>query len=90
MLSATVSTGTSMKCWWTMLMPRVDGVGGPGDLDGLAVEQDLALVGLGEPVEDVHQRGLAGAVLAQQRVDLAGPHVEVDAVVGDDARDSAW
>ena len=21
MFSATVSTGTSMKCWWTMLMP---------------------------------------------------------------------
>ena len=57
---------------------------------GSAVEQDLALVGRGQPVEDVHQGRLAGAVLAEQGVDLAGPDVEVDVVVGDDARDSAW
>ena len=63
-----------------------DGVGRPGELDLLAVEQDLALVRPGEPVEDVHQRGLAGAVLAEQRVDLAGPDLEVDVVVGDHAR----
>ena len=53
---------------------------------GVAVEQDLALVRAGQPVEDVHQGGLAGAVLAEQGVDLAGPDVEVDVVVGDDAR----
>ena len=29
---------------------------------------------------------LAGAVLAEQGVDLAGPDLEVDAVVGDDTR----
>jgi hypothetical protein len=38
-----------------------------------------------EPVEDVHQRRLARAVLAEQRVHLAGEEVEVDGVVGDDA-----
>ena len=62
-----------------------DGVIRAVDLDGLAVEQDLALVRHGQAVEDVHERRLAGAVLAEQRVDLAGPHVERDAVVGDDA-----
>ena len=63
-----------------------DRVGGPAIVDRLAVEQDLALVGRGQPVEDVHQGRLAGAVLAEERVDLARPHVEVDRVVGDDAR----
>jgi hypothetical protein len=35
-----------------------------------------------EPVEDVHQRRLAGAVLSEERVHLAGGDVEVDMVVG--------
>ena len=56
--------------------------------DGLAVEPDLALVGRVEPVEDAHQRRLAGAVLAEQRVDLAAAQVEVDAVVGDDGAEA--
>jgi hypothetical protein len=30
--------------------------------------------------EDVHQGGLAGAVLADQGVDLAGPQLEINAV----------
>ena len=51
----------------------------------LAVEQDLALVRLGQPEQDVHQRGLARAVLAEQRVDLARLHGEVDVVVGHEA-----
>jgi hypothetical protein len=52
-----------------------------------AVDADGALVGPVQPVEDVHQRGLAGAVLAADGVDLARLHDEVDAVVGDDARE---
>ena len=52
---------------------------------GLPVDQDLALVRVVEPVQDVHQRRLAGAVLPEQRVHLAAPEVEVDVVVGDDA-----
>ena len=75
-----------MKCWWTMLMPRAMASDGPAIWTGVAVEQDLALVGRGQPVEDVHERRLAGAVLAEQGVDLAGTDLEVDAVVGDDAR----
>ena len=90
MFSATVNTGTSMKCWWTIVMPRAIASDGPGDRDHLAVEQDLALIGCGEPVEDVHQRRLAGAVLAEQGVDLARADVEIDLVIGDDARDIAW
>ena len=66
--------------------PAGDGVGGPVMSTALAVEQDLALVGHGQPVEDVHQGRLAGAVLAEQGVDLARAEVEVDRVVGEDAR----
>ena len=50
-----------------------------------AVDADGALVGLVQPVERLHQRGLARAVLAADGVDLARGHDEVDVVVGDDA-----
>ena len=53
--------------------------------DALAFDPDLALVRVVEPVEDVHERRLAGAVLAEERVHLAPAQVEVDVVVGEDA-----
>ena len=58
-------------------------VAGAGEVLDDVVEQDLALVGLVQPVEHVHQRRLAGAVLTEQGVDLAGLHGEVDVVVRD-------
>ncbi len=57
-------------------------------VDGLAVDDDGAAVGRGRAGEDPHQRGLAGAVFADERVDLARAHVErgvgqrADACVG--------
>ena len=62
-----------------------DRITGPVELDRLAVDQDLALVRRVEAVQDVHEGGLAGAVLAEQAEDLAGLHDEVDPLVGDDA-----
>ena len=50
-----------------------DRIARAAELDRLAVDQDLALVGPVEAGEDVHQRGLAGAVLAEQAEDLARP-----------------
>ena len=85
MFSATVITGISMKCWCTIPIPRAIASCAELDAHGLAVDQDLALVRVVEPVQDVHQRRLAGAVLAEQRVHLAAPEIEVDVVVGDDA-----
>ena len=41
--------------------------------------------GLIEPVEDVHQRALAGAVFSQQGVDLPLLQGQVDVVVGQHA-----
>src|SRR5205823_6369752 len=46
------------------------------DRDRLAVDPDLAGLGPIDAGQDVHQAGLAGAVLAQQRVDLAGHGLE--------------
>ena len=65
-----------------------DRVAGSGEVLDLAVEHDLALVGLVEAVEDVHQRRLAGAVLAEQAVDLAGLDRQGDVVVGDDVAEA--
>ncbi|BCB85299.1 hypothetical protein Psuf_026120 [Phytohabitans suffuscus] len=62
---------------------RVDRVAGAADLHRLVVDQDLALVGLEQAVEDVHERRLAGAVFAQEGVDLPWLHRQVDVVVGD-------
>jgi hypothetical protein len=65
--------------------PTLDRGLGRADLDGLTVHQDLALVGRIEAVEDAHERRLPGAVLAEERVHLAAPEVEVDVVVREDA-----
>ena len=56
----------------------------------LAEGLDRARVGDIVAEEDVHQRRLAGAVLAEQRHDLAAREVERDRVVGDERRRSAW
>ena len=52
------------------------------DVDRLAIDLDAALVGLDGAVDDLHQRGLAGAVLAQDGMHFAGAHGQRDAVVG--------
>src|SRR5712692_10002964 len=61
--------------------PASYGVGGIADGDWLAIDTYLAAVRRDESVEDVHEGRLAGAVLAQERVDLASAHVEIDRVV---------
>src|SRR6185312_17455610 len=56
------------------------------DLDELAFPADRARVRPRQTVDHLHQRRLAGAVLAEDGVNLAGEDVEVDAIVGDDVR----
>ena len=53
--------------------PQVDRIARRAHRDRLPVDPDLALVRLVETVEDVHQRRLAGAVLAEQGVHLTAP-----------------
>ena len=89
MFSATVITGISMKCWCTIPIPSAIASCGERIAIGLPLTRISPSSGPVEAVEDVHQRRLAGAVLAEQRVHLAAPQVEVDAVVRDDARETA-
>ena len=62
----------------------VDRVARAPDVDRLTADQHLALVGLVEAVEDAHQRGLAGPVLADDAVDRAAAHGEIDLAVRHD------
>jgi hypothetical protein len=80
--SSTVKFSTSMKCWWTMPMPGGDGGVRVLDHGFLAVNEDVAIVGLVEAVEDRHQCRFAGAVLADDAVDRALPDLHVDVLVG--------
>ena len=61
---------------------QVDGVLGRGDADLFAVYKDLALVREVDAGEHIHQCGLAAAVFAQQRQDLAGIYLQIHFVVG--------
>ena len=49
----------------------VRGIDGSADPPRSTVDRDLALVGLDDPGQDLHERRLAGAVLADERVNGA-------------------
>ena len=63
-------------------------VGRTGDPDGFAGDQDFAGVRRVGAEQDVHQRRLAGPVLAEQPEDLAGRDGEVHRLVGDDGAEA--
>ena len=79
--SATEKSGTSMKCWWTIPTRWASAARG----ESISTCSPRILIspssGLQQPEQHVHQRRLAGAVLAEQRVDLAAVQLEVDRVV---------
>ena len=60
------------------------GVAGRAGGQGLVAEQDRAAVGADRAGQDLHEGGLAGAVGAHQRVDLAGEDGEAGAAQGGD------
>src|SRR5207302_4516046 len=55
---------------------------GGADRCRASVDYDLAVIGAEQAVEDVHQRGFAGAVFAEQAVDARGGEGEGDVVEG--------
>ena len=63
-------------------------LGRGAEADRRAVHQDAPLVRLVQAGQDVHERGLARTVLADQRVDLAAPHRQRDPVAGQHAREA--
>ena len=70
-----------------MLMHHADAGGDRGARlarrQGLAEDLDRSLIGRIMAEQDVHQRRLAGAVLAEQRDDLAALQVDRDRVIGE-------
>ena len=64
--SSTVRLSASMKCWCTMPMPAAIASAGEWKRHLLAVDADRALVRALHAVQDLHQRGLARAVLARR------------------------
>ena len=62
--------------------PQSDRVAWTGDPDFAPADADRARVRAVQAVEHVHQRRFAGAVLADERVDLTLTHDEVDASEG--------
>ena len=54
------------------------------EVRALAVEEDLALVGLQRPRERFDQCGLAGAVVADNREDLSRVQLEIGSIQRDD------
>ena len=85
MFSQTVKLSASMKCWKTMPMPWRMAAAGVRKCCTSPSTRIVPFVGLMGAVQRLHQRRLAGAVLADDRVDRAAADLEVDAVVGDDA-----
>ena len=71
MLSSTVRLSASVKCWCTMPMPAASAAAGSPGGSGLPKTSTRAGVGDVVAEQDVHQRRLAGAVLAEQREHLA-------------------
>jgi hypothetical protein len=68
-----------------MAMPRRRRLIGVVDGHRLAIPLDTPRIGLQDAVDDLYQGALAGAVLAEQCVNLAARDVEVDSIVGDAA-----
>ena len=62
---------------------RQGGLGRSGR-QALAERLDAALVGHIMAEQDIHQRGLAGAVFAQQPQNFAALQIEADRIIGDE------
>ena len=81
MFSETVSELKSLKAWWTIPMPAAMASSAEWKRTSLAAQSDRPFVRLLQPIEERHQRRLAGAVLAHDRVDLAARDGEVHMIV---------
>ena len=70
-----------------MAMPVLERVEGRVQLGFLAAQADLPASGVVDAGDDLHQRRLAGAVLAHERMDGAGLEAELDVVQRHHARE---
>jgi len=68
--------------------PMFDRICRRGEFHRVSVQPDLSAVGLVKPVKNLHERALAGTVLAQQRMDLTPSNIKVDIRIGNYAREA--
>ena len=80
MFSATERFGASDSSWWISRMPSRSASAASRTSTGRPSTSIVPGVGPHDPAEHLDQRRLPRAVLAQERVDLAGPQVEIDPV----------
>jgi hypothetical protein len=59
---------------------QANGIARAADTNHAPVDQDLAAIGTNQAVEDIHERGLARAILAHERMHLGPPQIKVDVV----------
>ena len=71
-LATTSRLSHSARSWKTVAMPSACAWLGPPTWTCASVERDVAGVGLVDPGDHLDQRGLAGAVVADERHHLAG------------------
>ncbi|MPM51890.1 hypothetical protein SDC9_98641 [bioreactor metagenome] len=64
-----------------------DGLAGSGDLHRLALPDDLPLLRMVQPIENVHQGGFSRAVFSQQSMDLPRRNGEIDVIHRPQARE---
>ncbi len=85
MLAAIVSWGMRLNSWLMTLMPaRCDCIGSANWTSRPSTKSEPD-VGWMLATEHLDERGLAGAVLAHERMDLARQELEVDLAEGQDA-----
>ena len=85
---STVRSGARLKCWWITLMPALVACSGRLRATWWPSIMSEPVVGRLGAGEHLHERRLAGAVLAHERDDLAGAHLERDVVDGDGTRET--
>ena len=78
--SATDRSGKRRGSWWTTAMPRARACAGPEMTVSTPSSRIVPLSGWWMPGQDLDEGALAGPVLADQRVDLAGEQLERDVV----------
>ena len=87
MFSATVNSSKSTVSWWMAVTPASMAACGVREGHRLAVDQDLAFVRAVDAGQDLDEGRFAGAVLADQRGDLARIEGDADVVECLDARE---
>ena len=88
--SRALRLGQLLSSWKMIEMPCLLGLAYGLEVPGRALPQELAAVGAVDPREDLHERRLARAVLAEQADHLAPPRREIDLPGAPARRGNSW